>query len=598
MIILKELRWDNAFSYGAGNVVSFTDSQLTQLIGKNGHGKSSIALILEELLFNKNSKGIKKGDILNRHVKDKTYKIELDFSKDNDEYSVKTTRGSTQTIKLFKNGDDISAHTATNTYKMLEDIIGMDHKTFCQIVYQSNASSLEFLTATDSNRKKFLIELLNLEKYTKASEIFKSIATDVSKQITKAESKVDTIRSWLVKFEKTDTSETPYCEVPELDSNLLRESAEIEAKISALDSENAKITKNNTYKALQAKINLLPMPSIGLQDTSTITSSIAVSKKTKADAKAFIDKMKALHGTCPTCLQDINDTKVKSLIDEYSEIFNKAEEELTVFNSKLADINNANEEFNRACKAQAEWEKYHTLIDTNMQEELLDKESLETRLNELATLIKETNTLIANAQQHNKLASAHNAKVEGILSQLEEYKSDLMESEKVLEELNSHISIINVLVKTFSTTGLVAYKIECLVKDLEELTNTYLADMSGGRFQIMFQVSASDKLNVVISDNGKDIDILALSGGERARVNISALLAIRKLMQSLSSSRINLLILDETVEALDIDGKDKLVEVLLKEESLNTFLISHGFSHPLLEKVNIVKEHNISRIEK
>jgi ABC-type Mn2+/Zn2+ transport system ATPase subunit len=68
-------------------------------------------------------------------------------------------------------------------------------------------------------------------------------------------------------------------------------------------------------------------------------------------------------------------------------------------------------------------------------------------------------------------------------------------------------------------------------------------------------------------------------------------------MQTLSSSRINLLVLDETVEALDNEGKDKLVEVLLNEEHLNTFLISHGFTHPLLEKVNVIKRNNVSRVE-
>jgi DNA repair exonuclease SbcCD ATPase subunit len=68
-------------------------------------------------------------------------------------------------------------------------------------------------------------------------------------------------------------------------------------------------------------------------------------------------------------------------------------------------------------------------------------------------------------------------------------------------------------------------------------------------------------------------------------------------MQSLSNSRINLLILDETIENLDTEGKEKLVEVLLAEEHLNTFVISHGFSHPLLEKIQVIKNKNISRIE-
>ena len=106
MITIKKLSWSNAFSYGKDNTINFIAAPLTQLVGKNGHGKSSIALILEEVLFNKNSKSIKKADILNRYVKDKTYTIELDFERDGTEYTIKTSRGTSQTVKLFKNNLD------------------------------------------------------------------------------------------------------------------------------------------------------------------------------------------------------------------------------------------------------------------------------------------------------------------------------------------------------------------------------------------------------------------------------------------------------------------------------------------------------------
>ena len=66
MIILKKLRWDNCFSYGQDNYLNLNDSNLTQLVGTNGQGKSSIPLIIEEVLFNKNSKGIKKQEIQNQ----------------------------------------------------------------------------------------------------------------------------------------------------------------------------------------------------------------------------------------------------------------------------------------------------------------------------------------------------------------------------------------------------------------------------------------------------------------------------------------------------------------------------------------------------
>ena len=58
-IKLKKLTFSNLFSYGQDNVIHFDKNRMTQLTAPNGSGKSSIALILQETLFNKNIKGIK-----------------------------------------------------------------------------------------------------------------------------------------------------------------------------------------------------------------------------------------------------------------------------------------------------------------------------------------------------------------------------------------------------------------------------------------------------------------------------------------------------------------------------------------------------------
>jgi DNA repair exonuclease SbcCD ATPase subunit len=127
------------------------------------------------------------------------------------------------------------------------------------------------------------------------------------------------------------------------------------------------------------------------------------------------------------------------------------------------------------------------------------------------------------------------------------------------------------------------------------MANEYLAELSDGRFTLEFVVS-NDKLNVEITDNGNVVDILALSSGELARVNTATLIAIRKLMSSISKSKINILFLDEVTNVLDDQGREKLVEVLLRED-MNTYIVSHGWSHPLLEKIEVVKDGNISTLE-
>ena len=68
-------------------------------------------------------------------------------------------------------------------------------------------------------------------------------------------------------------------------------------------------------------------------------------------------------------------------------------------------------------------------------------------------------------------------------------------------------------------------------------------------------------------------------------------------MSSISKSRINILFLDEVINVLDESGREKLVEVLLNEDNLNTYVVSHGWTHPLLEKIEVVKRENVSALE-
>ena len=145
MITLKRLKWNNCFSYGDNNELDLDSNNVTQIIGKNGMGKSSIPLIIEEVLYNKNSKGIKKADIPNRYINN-GYDIHLTFTKEDTLYEVIVIRKASIKVKLLKDGEDISSHTATNTYKTLQDILGIDFKTFSQLVYQNTNSSLQFLT--------------------------------------------------------------------------------------------------------------------------------------------------------------------------------------------------------------------------------------------------------------------------------------------------------------------------------------------------------------------------------------------------------------------------------------------------------------------
>lgn len=602
MIKYQKLRWGNCFTYGDNNELDLDSCSITQLVGKNGHGKSSIALILEEVLFNKNSKGVKKQHILNRNSKAKTYWIILNFERDGVPYEIKTQRGSTQTVSLTRNGEDVSAHTATQTFKDIETLIGYDHKTFSQIVYQSSPASLEFLTATDSTRKKFLIDLLNLSKYTQVLELVKAESQKVAKEVTLWEGKLSAVQSWLTKYGSKEHEKMPILEVETRDEGLYSQRSEIEKSIQNIQSESVRIEQNLKYKELLDSVPIYPIPTekFSKEELQKVEQRVADLTSQIRFTDSTITKLQNTKDTCPTCGQSLGTDKTHIEQEVASLLYKKKllQSECVELEKSRVSLTALKQTINTANAAREKWEKYHALYDPKLPQVLPDGKALSLELAALRGKIAAQEERIREANAHNTKAVAHNASVDSILGQIKEFQEEREAFSTKLAGLVKLLSTYSVLVKAFSTTGLVAYKIECLVKDLEKITNEYLSELADGRFQLKFEIAASDKLNVVITDNGADIDISSLSTGERARVNVATLLAIRKLMQSLSNTQTNLLILDETTSNLDLEGNEKLVEVLLKETDLNTILVSHSFTHPLIERVGIIKEKNFSRIEK
>jgi DNA repair exonuclease SbcCD ATPase subunit len=597
MITLQKLKWSNCFSYGADNELDLANSTVTQLIGTNGMGKSSIPLIIEEALYNKNSKGIKKADIPNRYVNN-GYSISLSFLRDDKQYEVLIDRKSSIKLKLLEDGEDISSHTATNTYKTLQEIIGIDFKTFSQLVYQNTNSSLQFLTATDTNRKKFLIDLLHLEHYVKLFEVFKEEARKSTVNIASISSQLATIEKWLNDNKLSDTNILPLKNIQiETDSDE-KELAELTIEIENISQKNKKISDNEFYKQELSKIDIAKAQSCkvtAIKSYDNLQETVGKLTGEVRSAEQMLSKLQKLGNHCPTCEQDIPSDFKQSLIDSEESRLKSAEVMKNDLEERIREIKRDNAELESARKDQDSWEQTYRLIDFNLPSDYLDEQELVERSNSISSRISDAKRRLSELSDENERITRRNTRIQVILEQTEKFQSELEECLERLEIEKEISSKLEVLKKAFSTNGLIAYKIENLVKELEELTNHYLGELSDGRFTLEFVVT-NDKLNVQITDNGNIVDILALSSGELARVNTATLIAIRRLMSSISKSQINILFLDEVINVLDETGREKLVEVLLNE-SLNTYIVSHGWTHPLLDKVEVVKSGNVSRLE-
>jgi DNA repair exonuclease SbcCD ATPase subunit len=606
-ITLEKLSFNNMFSYGSNNELDINKNKITQLTAPNGSGKSTIALIIQELLFSKNIKNIKKGDIANRYSTAKDWNGSLDFVVNNKKYQINVKRiGATSKVSLLENGIDISEHKVPDTYKKLSTILGMDFEVFSQLTYQSSTDLLDFIKATDTNRKKFLINLFGLEKYIAIGDALKVKLASLEKELSGKAGEIKTVNSFLEENEIKETKDT--IEVPTVDESLRQTIARLKNELEDYQSQCKKIDKNNML--VEERDRLVfdmelsePILSLGFKEDFEQSKNTISTLKTK-----IADNQKKIKGldtsdSCYACGQHIDNSRTKL-------IKNSLESDIMSYQEELVDVkityDSLSKEYNEYEKALAKYfnnqkaierfEQISQLIDSSIPSDYPDYTEIEKSLSKFSKELKSQEQLKADAMDYNEKVKIHNTKVEA----LQEQKRQFLVRQQLLNDdiisLSSKIKNITILRKAFSTTGIVAFKLENLTKELENTINKYLSELSDGKFQVIFRLEG-EKLNIIVVNDGKETPVETVSGGEFSRIQTAILLSIRSLLSKIGGNYINLLFLDEITGVLDDAGKEKLIDILQEENNLNVFLISHDFTHPLIEKISIIKENNVSYIE-
>lgn len=600
------MKFNNILSYGDNNVIDFCSNPVTQLVGKNGAGKSSIATILEEGLYNKNSRGIKKDALFNWNSSTKAYSIEITFLKDDVEYVVSKEVKSTAKLKFTKNGEDISGHTATQTYKAIEDTIGCDFTTFTKLVYQSIGSSLDFLRTTDANRKTFLTGLFSHEIYKETSEDIKKDAKLVKTQLDTMTGKLSGIQATITRASTVKQVEQQKVEVPEFDETPFREQI-TQAKVQAAlaNESKAKITKMRNldkdvqaaeksfepYKNLSAPTDVTPELQQVTRDLTLIT---AEADKVKKRYQSF--KKQAEVCDCPTCGKpmDVSDSVKAAEIakQEYQPLFEKRKDledeaaKLRVSKKDYDLYTAAKKKLDTALKAREDFISELGELPADVGDILAESDKLITELTKKISAMKSEVEL---AIEFNNSVDLANAKYKAVQEQLEAANKDLSAVESEVTRLTLELADLEILAISFK--DLVAYKLEHSVKVFEELINKYLSIITAGKFALGFELD-STKLLVVIYNDGTKTSMESCSTGQQHRIQLATLLAIRSLMSAISKVNINLLFLDEVISFIDAQGINTLVELLNEEYELNSYLVSHGHTHPLAKVITVEQDED------
>ena len=396
-------------------------------------------------------------------------------------------------------------------------------------------------------------------------------------------------------------------DVPNIDEALQREIGVLQQELHNYETTCKKIDKNNMYIEERDEIEFIsgmtaPEEFLYNEDYQDIKNNIVVLRSEITTLENDVTKVQ-VNDTCPACGQTIDTTHLvklkedlKDALNEKTTLYKEAMEKATKWSNEIKQIDTKKKEYIDNKRKIERFEHLTQLIDNTVAKDYPDIGNIKTRINELQGEYSIQANDSKDAQEHNKQVSMHNARVDALIDQKNDFTVRQQSVKDDTLSKSNQINSLNILKKAFSTSGIVAFKLENLTKELEVSINYYLSILSDGQFQVEFKLD-KEKLNISVINNGISTPIETVSGGEFSRIQTSILLAIRSLLSKLGGSSVNLLFLDEITGVLDDEGKDKLVEVLQKEDNLNVFLISHDFTHPLIDKVSIVKDDNISSIQ-
>jgi DNA repair exonuclease SbcCD ATPase subunit len=176
-MIPLSLKLRNFFSH-ADSEIDFSGFQSVLLIGNtegdygksNGSGKSSIFESMLWVLFNKARPAMMDDIVLWGET---NCCVEFEFQHNNRIYRVIRDRNrgsSTSTVELALKDDtgawtDLSGSTSGATNKSIEELIGLDHKTFTSSIYFRQNDISEFAEADPSRKKDILKSIVDISRW-------------------------------------------------------------------------------------------------------------------------------------------------------------------------------------------------------------------------------------------------------------------------------------------------------------------------------------------------------------------------------------------------------------------------------------------------
>ena len=542
-IHFKKVQYKNILSTGnAFTTINLDGSPSTLISGSNGAGKSTLLDAIVFGLYGKPFRKVNKAQLINS-INQKGMLVEIYFAVGGNNYMIR--RGMKPNVfEIYKDGELINQDAAKRDYQTyLEDnIIGINYKSFNQIVVLGSATYVPFMELPAQQRREIIEDLLDIQVFSTMGLLAKD-QINTNKQLISENS---------YKAESTENSIT-----------LVKENNDEIRKIREVEAEKIREKMKSYIELVETKMNEIEAVD---QEIKELYETIADKKEVKtkfdkantlrADMERnrvnFEKELSFYHDNdnCPTCKQGIDHDFKNNVVEE------KSKRKLEI-ESGLHDI---------AERIKGHQERLDAISE--VEDRIQDKTF---EISEIKAEIRSAKTALGTLKC--ELESAEREVEEVDTSKLQKLEADLEKIKAARVELLDEREVLGIVSTILKDGGIKARIISQYIPVMNKLINKYLA-----AFDLFVDFQLDENFNEVIKSRFRDtFSYSSFSEGEKLRITLSIMLAWRSVAKLRNSVSTNLLILDETLDgALDGTGIESLIETL---HSLNAddniFVISH-----------------------
>lgn len=536
---LNRVKYQNIMSVGGQPIdIQLDKVQKTLITGKNGGGKSTMLEAITFALFGKPFRDIKKGQLVNS-VNKKNLLVELWMEYDGKSFYIK--RGQKPNVfEISRDGVKLDESASVKDFQLyFEELIHMSYSSFKQIVVLGTAGYTPFMGLSTPARRKLVEDLLEVSTLAEMDKLNKSQIREINSQVSVIDAKKDGIIQQIKIYEENverqkKLSGENVARFQSMYDDLVREAKGIKSEIeSATERLTSIVLDENPHAALMS------------------ISQEAFGIKSKIDSYNKVVAMYHSGGTCPTCLQDL---------DQGSPLITRINEKITECNHTADNI-----ESHRAIL-----ETLANEYDSNVNTQRTLAQDIRNKKQILISTVEKAKKVKAALEKASKEFIDHSDEINSLNEELNKIVDT--KSNMVMEKY--HRGILTEMLKDSGIKGAIISK---YIPMFNKQINHYLKIMEAD-----YVFTLDEEFNETIKSRGREeFSYASFSQGEKARIDIALLFTWRDIAEKVSNVKINCLFLDEVFDsATDVEGVKAITQILNGMLNSNVFIISHRDHDP------------------